>query len=127
MWLTQLEMADLFNATKQNISLHLKNLFEDGELIENSVVKESLTTAVDGKEYQTKLYNLDGILAVGYRVRSARGVQFRRWAFTVLKEYLRDRLGRVCRSAELVWRSGVAGRDDLLRSFWPTSRLTCGR
>jgi hypothetical protein len=87
-WLTQLEMADLFDATKQNISLHLKNLFEDGELIENSVVKESLTTAADGKEYQTKLYNLDAILAVGYRVRSPRGVQFRRWASTVLKEYL---------------------------------------
>ncbi len=87
-WLTQLEMAELFDATKQNISLHLKNLLEDGELIENSVVKESLTTAVDGKEYQTKLYNLDAILAVGYRVRSARGVQFRRWASTVLKEYL---------------------------------------
>ncbi len=87
-WLTQLEMAELFDATKQNISLHLKNLLEDGELIENSVVKESLTTAVDGKEYQTKLYNLDAILAVGYRVRSARGVQFRRWASTVLKEFL---------------------------------------
>ena len=87
-WLTQLELADLFDATKQNISLHLKNLFEDGELFENSVVKESLTTAVDGKEYQTKLYNLDAILAVGYRVRSPRGVQFRRWASTVLKEYL---------------------------------------
>jgi hypothetical protein len=87
-WLTQLEMANLFDATKQNISLHLKNLFEDVELIENSVVKESLTTAVDGKEYQTKLYNLDAILAVGYRVRSPRGVQFRRWASTILKEYL---------------------------------------
>jgi hypothetical protein len=87
-WLTQLEMAGLFNATKQNISLHLKNLFEDGELVENSVVKESLTTAADGKDYLTKLYNLDAILAVGYRVRSPRGVQFRRWASTVLKEYL---------------------------------------
>jgi len=88
-WLTQLEMAELFAATKQNISLHLKNLFEDGELTEDSVVKESLTTAADGKRYQTKLYNLDAILAVGYRVRSPRGVQFRRWASTVLKEYLR--------------------------------------
>ena len=64
-WLTQLEMAELFNATKQNISLHLKNVFEDGELSENSVVKESLTTAADGKNYHTKLYNLDAILAVG--------------------------------------------------------------
>jgi hypothetical protein len=88
-WLTQLEMAELFNASKQNISLHLKNLFQDGELHEESVVKESLTTAADGKVYQTKLYNLDAILAVGYRVRSPRGVQFRRWASTVLSEYLR--------------------------------------
>jgi len=87
-WLTQLEMAELFSATKQNISLHLKNLFEDAELNEISVVKESLTTATDGKRYATKLYNLDAILAVGYRVRSSRGVQFRRWASTVLKEYL---------------------------------------
>ena len=87
-WLTQLEIAELFSATKQNISLHLKNIFEDGELSDVSVVKESLTTAADGKNYQTKLYNLDAILAVGYRVRSSRGVQFRRWASTTLKEYL---------------------------------------
>ncbi len=87
-WLTQLEMAELFDATKQNISLHLKNIFEDGELDGVSVVKESLTTATDGKRYQTQLYNLDAILAVGYRVRSPRGVQFRRWASTLLKEYL---------------------------------------
>jgi hypothetical protein len=88
-WLTQLEMAELFAATKQNISLHLKNLFQDRELDEDSVVKESLTTAADGKRYQTRLYNLDAILAVGYRVRSPRGVQFRLWASTVLSEYLR--------------------------------------
>lgn len=88
-WLTQLEMAELFSATKQNISLHLKNIFEDKELDEISVVKDSLTTASDGKRYTTKLYNLDAILAVGYRVRSPRGVQFRRWASTVLAEYLR--------------------------------------
>ena len=87
-WLTQLEMAELFDATKQNISLHLKNIFEDGELDGASVVKEFLTTAADGKRYQTRLYNLDAILAVGYRVRSKRGVQFRRWASTLLKEYL---------------------------------------
>ncbi|WP_019916059.1 virulence RhuM family protein [Methyloversatilis discipulorum] len=87
-WLTQLEMAELFDATKQNISLHLKNVFKEGELIKESVVKESLTTAADGKRYRTQLYNLDAILAVGYRVRSPRGVQFRRWASTVLKEYL---------------------------------------
>ena len=87
-WLTQLEIAELFDATKQNISLHLRNIFEDQELGEDSVVKESLTTAADGKRYQTKLYNLDAILAVGYRIRSPRGVQFRRWASTVLQDYL---------------------------------------
>lgn len=87
-WLTQLEIAELFQTTKQNVSLHAKNIFEDGELVENSVVKDSLTTAADGKRYQTKLYNLDLILAIGYRVRSPRGVQFRQWASTHLKEYL---------------------------------------
>jgi hypothetical protein len=87
-WLTQLDMAELFDATKQNISLHLKNVFQDAELDPTAVVKESLTTAADGKRYQTQLYNLDAILAVGYRVRSPRGVQFRRWASTVLNEYL---------------------------------------
>src|SRR5690554_8086964 len=78
-WLSQLEIAELFQTTKQNVSLHAKNIFEDGELGQDSVVKESLTTAADGKNYRTKLYNLDLILAIGYRVRSARGVQFRQW------------------------------------------------
>ena len=90
-WLTQLEMAELFDATKQNISLHLKNIFEDGELDPAATVKESLTVQTEGsREVQrpVTLYNLDAILAVGYRVRSPRGVQFRRWASTVLKEYL---------------------------------------
>jgi len=90
-WLTQLEMAELFDATKQNISLHLKNLFEAGELDPAATVKESLTVQIEGnREVQrpVNLYNLDAILAVGYRVRSPRGVQFRRWASTVLKDYL---------------------------------------
>jgi hypothetical protein len=90
-WLTQLEMAELFDATKQNISLHLKNLFEDGELDAAATVKESLTVQTEGsREVQRTLtlYNLDAILAVGYRMRSPRGVQFRRWASTILKEYL---------------------------------------
>jgi len=87
-WLPQLEIAALFDTTKQNVSLHLRNAFKDGELIEEAVVKESLTTAADGKRYRTRLYNLDAILAVGYRVRSPRGSQFRRWATTVLHEYL---------------------------------------
>jgi len=87
-WLTQLEIAELFQTTKQNVSLHAKNIFQDEELSENSVVKESLTTAADGKKYRTKLYNLDLILAIGYRVRSPRGTQFRKWATTHLKELL---------------------------------------
>lgn len=87
-WLTQAEIAELFATSKQNVSLHLRNVFEDNELRDDSVVKESLTTAADGKDYRTRLYNLDAILAVGYRVRSPRGVQFRRWASTALKEYL---------------------------------------
>ncbi len=87
-WLTQLEMAELFASSKQNIGQHLKSIFEEEELVEASVVKQHFTTAADGKDYSTKLYNLDAILAVGYRVRSPRGVQFRRWASTVLKEFL---------------------------------------
>lgn len=87
-WLTQLEIAELFQTTKQNVSLHAKNILEDGELAEDSVVKDSLTTAADGKRYKTKLYNLDLILGIGYRVRSPRGVQFRQWASSHLKEYI---------------------------------------
>ena len=87
-WLTQLEIAELFDTSKQNVSLHIKNILSDGELAAESVIKESLTTAADSKAYRTKVYNLDAILAVGYRVRSPRGTQFRRWATTVLREYL---------------------------------------
>ena len=87
-WLTQREMSQLFDVSTDNVGLHLKNIFADGELEENSVTEESSVTAADGKNYLTKLYNLDAILAVGYRVRSPRGVQFRRWASTILKEYL---------------------------------------
>ena len=88
-WLTQLEMAELFHTTKQNIAKHLKAIFTEKELSEETVVNQWLTTAADGKNYRVTHYNLDAILAVGYRVRSPRGVQFRRWASTVLAEYLR--------------------------------------
>jgi hypothetical protein len=88
LWLSQLEIAELFQTSKQNVSLHAKNIFTDGELAESSVVKESLTTAADGKTYRTKLYNLDLILAIGYRVRSKRGVQFRQWASQHLKAFM---------------------------------------
>lgn len=87
-WLTQNAMAELFDTTKQNISLHIKNIFEENELNESSVVKENLTTASDGKKYKTKFYNLDLIISVGYRVKSIRGTQFRIWANKLIKEYL---------------------------------------
>lgn len=87
-WLTQREMAQLFDVSTDNIGLHLKNIFADEEIEASSVTEESSVTASDGKNYLTKLYNLEAILAVGYRVRSPRGVQFRRWASTILKEYL---------------------------------------
>ncbi len=87
-WLTQADMLMLFQTTKQNISLHIKNIFEEGELDVNSVVKEYLTTAPDGKNYRTKHYNLDVIISVGYRVKSLRGTQFRIWATERLREYL---------------------------------------
>lgn len=87
-WLSQGQMAELFENTKQNISLHTRNVFREGELDENSVVKESLTTASDGKKYRTKYFNLDVVISVGYRVKSLRGTQFRIWATRTLKEHL---------------------------------------
>ena len=87
-WLTQQQMAELFQTTKQNVSLHVNNIFREDELTESSVVKESLTTAKDGKRYKTKMYNLDVIISVGYRVKSKRGTKFRQWANRVLKEYI---------------------------------------
>jgi hypothetical protein len=87
-WLTQLQMVALFQSTKQNISLHINNIFKEEELQENSVVKYSLTTASDGKKYKTKLFNLDVIISVGYRVKSKTGTLFRIWATNTLKTYL---------------------------------------
>ena len=87
-WLTQAQMTQLFQTTKQNISLHLNNIFKEGELNKISVVKDFLTTASDGKDYHTKYYNLDVIISVGYRVKNIRGTRFRQWANSVLKEYL---------------------------------------
>jgi prophage maintenance system killer protein len=87
-WLTQQQMASLFEQTKQNISLHISNIFKEKELSKVSVVKESLTTAADGKKYKTQYYNLDVIISVGYRVKSKQGTQFRLWATQRLKDYL---------------------------------------
>ena len=87
-WLSQIQMAELFSTTKQNISLHANNCFKEGELNRDSVVKDFLTTAADGKTYKTKHYSLDVIISVGYRVKSQRGTEFRQWANTVLKQYI---------------------------------------
>ncbi len=100
-WLNQLQMAELFQTTKQNISYHINNIFKEGELDANSVVKDFLTTAADGKPYNTHFYNLDVIISVGYRVKSLRGTQFRIWANRILKEYLIK---------------GFAMNDDLLKA-----------
>ena len=86
-WLTQKQMALLFDVSIDNISLHIKNILIEEEL-DCSVVEESSITANDGKKYKTKLYNLDMIISVGYRVKSKRGILFRRWANSVLKQYI---------------------------------------
>ena len=87
-WLAQAQLAELYQTTKQNISLHIQNILDDRELPSEAVVKEYLTTAADGKNYRTLHYSLDMILAVGYRVRSPRGTLFRQWATTRLRELL---------------------------------------
>lgn len=88
LWLSQATICELYGKAKATISGHIKNIFEDGELEENSVVRFYRTTASDGKNYQVQYFSLPLILAVGYRVRSPRGVQFRQWATQTLQEYL---------------------------------------
>ena len=87
LWLTQKSMAELFDCSTDNISLHLKNIFESGELDKKSVTEKISATASDGKNYGTNFYNLDAVISVGYRVNSLRATQFRRWATQVLKTF----------------------------------------
>ena len=87
-WLTQQEISILFDTTIPNINMHLTNIFEEKELSKNSVVKKSLITAADGKSYNTMLYNLDAVISIGFRVNTKRGIEFRRWANNILKNYL---------------------------------------
>ena len=101
-WLSIDQMAELFQRDKSTISRHIKNIFEEGELNRNAVVANFATTASDGKTYQVDYYNLDVIISVGYRVKSLRGTQFRIWAISILKEYMKkgfvlddDRLKRL--------------------------------
>ena len=87
LWLTQKLLGELYDTTRNNITMHIQNIFADGELEEKSVSKKFLLTASDGKNYNTNYYNLDMIISVGYRVSSDRAIQFRRWATNVLKEF----------------------------------------
>jgi len=87
-WLTQAQLCELFQKSKATISEHIKNIFDEGELVEISVVRNFRTTAPDGKNYDTRYYNLDVIISVGYRVKSQQGTQFRIWATQRLKEYI---------------------------------------
>lgn len=87
-WLSQKGMAELFECSTDNISLHLKNIFSSGELDKNSVTEKISATAADGKNYPTQFYNLDAIISVGYRVNSRRATHFRIWATGILKEYM---------------------------------------
>ena len=88
LWLTQRQIAELFDKDRSVITKHIKNIFEEGELLENSVCAKIAHTANDGKTYETLYYNLDMIISVGYRVNSKRATQFRQWASRILKEYL---------------------------------------
>ena len=88
LWLTQQQMADVFGKAKSTINEHIKNIFAEGELQENSVIRNYRTTATDGKNYDVKYYNLEMIISVGYRVKSPEGTAFRQWATNILKEYL---------------------------------------
>jgi hypothetical protein len=111
-WLTQKGIAELFQTSKQNVSIHLKNIFTDGELEVNSVVKDFFTTAEDGKNYEVMHYNLDAIIAVGYRVNSKRATQFRIWATNILKEFIKK--GFVLDDDRLKQGEQVFGEDYFL-------------
>ena len=106
-WLTQKAMAELFGCTADNISLHLKNIFADGELDKDAVTEKFSATAADGKTYLTQHYNLDAIIAVGYRVNSKKATRFRQWATKTLKEYIQK---------------GFVLNDDLMKNGRPFGR-----
>ena len=87
-WLTQAQLCELYQTSKSNVSEHIKHIFEEGELEENSVVRKFRTTASDGKQYNTTYYSLDMIISLGYRIKSRIATNFRRWATERLKEYI---------------------------------------
>lgn len=87
LWLTQKAISDLFDTSKQDVSYHLKNIFNTLELEEKAVVKKYLTTASDNKKYNTNYYNLDAVISIGFRINSDKAIQFRRWSINILKEF----------------------------------------
>ena len=109
LWLSQNAMAELFDSSKQTISYHLSNVFSEHELEKDAVVKEFLTTATDGKNYRTLHYNLDAIISVGYRVNSKKATAFRKWATSVLNEYIRK--GFVMDDDRLKQGTALFGKD----------------
>lgn len=122
-WLPQLEIAELFQTTKHNVSIHTKNIFKDGELAPEATVKESLTVQIEGgREVKRSIqfYNLDLILAIGYRVRSPRGTQFRQWATTHLREFVVK--GFVMDDERLKNPGGWDHFDELLARMTPSMR-----
>ena len=130
-WLTQKAMAELFDCSVDNISLHLRNIFNDLELDKDSVTEDFSITAADGKNYKTKCYNLDAIIAVGYRVNSKKATKFRQWATKTLREYItkgfvindpadHERDQRVCpghRQCRLRTGHSHSGRSGVPRDF----------
>ncbi len=128
-WLSQAQIAELFAVTVPNANIHIRNILKEGELAADSVIKDSLITAADNKRYHTKLYRLEMILAVGYRVKGPRGTQFRQWATAHLSEYLVK--GFVMDDERLKNPKGWDYFDELLarilqswvfrRSFWCAS------
>ena len=108
-WLSQKGMAELFECSSDNISLHLKNIFESGELDKNSVTEKISVTANDGKNYLTNFYNLDAIISVGYRINSAKATKFRIWATNILKEFIKK--GFVLDDERLKQGQNIFGKD----------------
>ena len=115
-WLSQQQLCELYNTSKANVSEHIKHIFEDGELEEESVVRKFRTTAADGKSYNVTYYNLDMIISLGYRIRSVIATHFRRWATERLKEYIingftmddeRFSSSRLCKTSFTSLRMGI--------------------
>jgi prophage maintenance system killer protein len=126
-WLTQAQLAELYGTSRENVTMHIKNVFSEGELDETSVCKDFLRTAADGKKYKTKHYNLDAIISVGYRINSVNATNFRRWATTTLRQHLMEgytvnqqRLEQLNKTIEILSRSAdelVSGIAEVLNTF----------